>query len=82
MSFLKWFAPMKSFFGEKPSHIYSKKLPIELANTDHIKMISLRDRESANIGEVAQCKFLDFFSTYPSNIQEHLAKQYYDMLIS
>ena len=47
---------------------YILKVPIELANTNHVKMIFLRARESANVGPVAQC-------TWQEETREHQAKQ-------
>ena len=44
--------------------MYSKGVPAEPANADHIKMIFFRTRESANEGPVAQC-------TWQEVTQEH-----------
>ena len=50
--------------------IYSKRIPVELANTNHIKVIFFMVRVSINIGPVAQCTCFYIFSTYLSNIKE------------
>ena len=52
----KGLSPMKSFFGEQCSYTLEEEiLSIELANTDHIKMIFFKARELVNVGPVGQC---------------------------
>ena len=66
---------LKSFFRRKVlpyfregDYEYILRVPIELATTDHIKMIFFRARKSANVGPVAQC-------TWQEETQEYQAKQ-------